>query len=38
MSVSLSLSEKSLSADNMEEVVTSDQPFEGRLNVGIALI
>jgi hypothetical protein len=37
VSVSLSLSDKSLSAENMEEVVTSDQPYEGKLNASIAL-
>ena len=38
VSVSLSLSDKSLSAEHMEEVVTSsDQPYEGKLNVGIVL-
>ncbi len=33
VSVSLSMSDKSLSVDNMEEVVNSDQPYEGKLNV-----
>lgn len=33
VSVSLSMSDKSLSVDNMEEVVSSDQPYEGKLNV-----
>ncbi|XP_046655890.1 ankyrin repeat and SAM domain-containing protein 1A-like [Daphnia pulicaria] len=31
VSVSLSMSDKSLSVDNMEEVVSSDQPYEGLL-------
>ena len=37
VSVSLSMSDKSLSADNIEEVVASDQPFEGKHDVGMTL-
>lgn len=34
---SLSSSDKSLSADNIEEVGTGEQPFEGKHQVGMTL-
>lgn len=35
VSVSLSMSDKSLSADNIEEVVITDQPYEGKRSVAL---
>lgn len=37
VSVSLSMSDKSLSVDNIEEVIASDRPFEGKRAVGMTL-